>query len=98
MVAVDVKNYAVGDGEVNVKCELCNILNTAGVYDNGDMLCLGVGLSKRIGECDSDTIEFTTEELNLVKHVINILMTRSQPPLGGPRFNELIMRIFKAGK
>ena len=99
MVTVNLKNYSGGVSEVNVKRELADFLQMAGVYPGGgDQLCSGMDLAVRIEHNNDDEIELSDGEHVLLKSVLNILLTKTTPPLGGPRYNELIIRVFKAGK
>ena len=100
MVTVNLKTYAIADYEVYAAKELIGFLRMAGVYPGGgDQLCSGIDLSMKLETCkDCDTIELSDDELNVLKSVLNVLLTKATPPLGGPRYNELITRVFRAGK
>ena len=61
-------------------------------------------LSREIRACDEDTFKLNEEELKLLKAVMDKLIGRDHNPasgqiaLGGPRYEELILRVFGLGR
>lgn len=84
-----------------VKDELYAILRMPGVYKDGVETCDGVALAKNIQNAD-DSIEIEAKELELIKRIFNKLIAQEHNPqtgqaaMGGERYIELIIRIFKA--
>ena len=105
MVTINLANYKVDGLDIDVKDELTKMLKVAGVYANGDQLCSGLDLADHICQLKEGSakpspseIKLSDDEHNILKHVLNVLIAKATPPLGGPRYNELITRVFRAGK
>ena len=81
---------------VEIKEELSSLLRVAGVYDNGVELCDGVEIARQIKDCPDDCLEVSETELKIMKKVLDKLISNEQTKLGGVRYEELILRCFKA--
>ena len=87
-----------------IKTEIADMLRIPGVYANGIESFDGLMLSREIRACDEDTFKLNEDELTLLKSVMDKLIGRDHNPangmvaLGGPRYEELILRIFGLGR
>ncbi len=83
-----------------IKQEIADVLRIPGIYDNGVESFDGLMLSKEIRACEDDTKDISETELNLLKKVMDKLIAREHNPaagqiaLGGPRYEEMIIRVF----
>ena len=83
-----------------IKTELADMLRIPGVYANGVESFDGLMLSREIRTCEDDTFVISEDELKLLKAVMDKLIGREHNPatgqisLGGPRYEELILRVF----
>ncbi len=80
---------------VDVKDELSMLLRVAGVYDNGIEICDGADIVKQI-KAAKNSLEVSEVELNLIKKVFDKLIKNDGVKLGGLRYEELILRVFRA--
>ncbi len=80
---------------VVMKDELSALLRVVGVYDNGIETCDGIDIVKQIKSAKA-SLEVDESELNLIKKVLDKLIKNENFKLGGVRYEELIMRVFKA--
>ena len=107
---IDFERWAIVDGErklekgqepLEVKNELYSLLRIPGIYKDGIETCDGVDLANRI-KASEDSLDITAENLELLKRVFNKLIAQEHNPavgqmaMGGPRYLELIQRVFKA--
>ena len=87
-----------------VKEEIADMLRIPGVYANGVESFDGLMLSKEIRTCEDDSFKISEDELKLLKAVMDKLIGRDHNPaagqvaLGGPRYEELIVRVFGLGR
>ena len=87
-----------------LKDELSGILRIPGVFENGVQIFDGCMLGKQIKNCEEDSLEINEEELKLLKTAMDKLIARDHNPakgmiaLGGPRYEEMIMRVFGLGR
>jgi hypothetical protein len=94
------EDYKVGEADILVREELYNLLRLPGIYANGVETCDGIILAKSILTCKDVELEINETELALMKKVMDILIARPHQPhlgqvsLGGPRYEELILRVF----
>lgn len=108
--AVDFERWELVDGKrelksgtepLNVKSEIYEVLRIPGVYKDGVETCDGVDLANRIKDAD-EFIDIKTKDLDILKKVFNKLIAQEHNPaqgqmaMGGPRYIELIQRVFKA--
>ncbi len=83
-----------------IKEEIADMLRIPGVYANGVESFDGLMLSKEIRTCEDDSFKISEDELKLLKAVMDKLIGRDHNPaegqvaLGGPRYEELILRVF----
>ena len=83
-----------------IKEELSMILRIPGIFENGVAIFDACMLGKQIKNGEADTLEINEEELELLKTAMNKLIAREHSPqtgmiaLGGPRYEEMIMRVF----
>ncbi len=106
---VDFERFVVKDGKrelekgkepFDIREELSAILRISGIYKDGVEMVDGVNLARQIKTCEADSIEVNEDELELLKSVLNKLIARQEKPeagiiaLGGPRYEELVMRVF----
>jgi len=90
-----------GQEPMDVKNEIYTILRVPGVYKNGVETCDGIDLANQV-KASGDSIDITPDKLDLLKKVFNILIAQEHNPamgqmaMGGPRYLELIQRVFKA--
>ena len=87
-----------------IKAEIADMLRIPGIYKDGVESFDGLMLSKEIRACDKDTFKLNEDELKLLKAVMDKLIGRDHNPasgqiaLGGPRYEELILRVFGLGR
>lgn len=81
--------------KVSMKDELSLLMRIAGVYENGIETCDGIEIVKQI-KAAGDSLEVNESELNLIKKVLDKLIKHDNIKLGGARYEELILRVFKA--
>ena len=87
-----------------LKEEIADMLRIPGVYANGIESFDGLMLSKEIRTCEDDSFKISEDELKLLKTVMDKLIAREHNPtagqvaLGGPRYEELIIRVFGLGR
>ncbi len=87
-----------------IKTEIAEILRIPGVYKDGVESFDGLMLSREIRACDDDVFKLNEDELKLLKAVMDKLISRDHNPasgiiaLGGPRYEELILRVFGLGR
>ncbi len=87
-----------------VKKEFSNLLRLSGIFENGVQIFDGCMLGKQIKSCEADTIEIDEAELKLLKTAMDKLIARDHDPLngqialGGPRYEEMIIRVFGLGR
>ena len=80
--------------------ELADMLRIPGVYANGVESFDGLMLSREIRACEDDVFVISEDELKILKGVMDKLIGREHNPasgqiaLGGPRYEELILRVF----
>jgi len=80
---------------VNMKDELSALLRIAGVYDSGIEVCDGADIVKQIKSAEKSLV-VDEAELTLIKKVLDKLIKNEKVKLGGVRYEELIVRVFKA--
>ncbi len=84
--------------------ELAELLRIPGVYANGIESFDGLMLSREIRACNEDVFLISEDELKLLKAVMDKLIGREHNPasgqmaLGGPRYEEMILRVFGLGR
>ncbi|KKM79560.1 hypothetical protein LCGC14_1348770 [marine sediment metagenome] len=87
-----------------IKEEIAEMLRIPGIYKDGVESFDGLMLSKEIRACDEDTFKLNEDELKLLKAAMDKLIGRDHNPasgqiaLGGPRYEELILRVFGLGR
>ncbi len=87
-----------------IKTEIAEILRIPGIYKDGVESFDGLMLSREIRTCDDDVFKLNEDELKLLKSVMDKLIAREHSPqkgqiaLGGPRYEELILRVFGLGR
>ena len=87
-----------------IKTEIADMLRIPGIYANGTESFDGLMLSREIRTCEEDSFKLNEDELTLLKSVMDKLIGRDHNPasgqiaLGGPRYEELILRIFGLGR
>jgi hypothetical protein len=97
---LNLESYKVGDAELDVREEFYTLLRLPGIYADGVETCDGIILAKSIQRCAEPVLEINAEELALMKKVMDTLIARPHKPqigqisLGGPRYEELILRVF----
>ena len=80
--------------------ELADMLRIPGVYADGVESFDGLMLSREIRACEDDVFTINEDELKLLKAVMDKLIGREHNPttgqiaLGGPRYEEMIIRVF----
>ena len=110
---VDFERWEIEDGKrilnigkelFPIKKELGDMLRIPGIYKDGVESFDGLMLSKEIRACDEDTFKLNEDELKLLKAMMDKLIGRDHNPangqiaLGGPRYEELILRVFGLGR
>ncbi len=94
----------VGKEPFPIRKEISDMLRIPGIYKGGVESFDGLMLSKEIRACDEDTFKLNEDELKLLKAVMDKLINREHNPangiiaLGGPRYEELILRVFGLGR
>lgn len=97
----DKRELKSGTESLNVKAEIYEVLRIAGVYKDGVETCYGIDLAEKINAA-GDSIDLDVKELDLLKRVFNKLIAQEHNPqlgqiaMGGPRYINLIQRVFKA--
>lgn len=97
----DKKELKTGREPLDVKNEIYGILRIPGVYKDGIETCDGVDLANKIKSA-GDSIDIESKDLELLKKVFNKLIAQEHKPqlgqvaMGGPRYIELIQRVFRA--
>lgn len=87
-----------------IKEELSGVLRIPGIFENGVQIFDGCMLGKQIKNCEADTLEINEDELKLLKTAMDKLIAREHNPaagqvaLGGPRYEEMIIRVFGLGR
>jgi len=85
-----------------LKSNLSNWLRIAGIWKDGIELCDAHDLAKQIKDCNEDTFELNETEMELLKKVLNKLISQPEDPtrgvmaLGGVVHEEAVRRVFKA--
>ncbi|KKL78574.1 hypothetical protein LCGC14_2023520, partial [marine sediment metagenome] len=83
-----------------IKEEIAEMLRIPGIYKDGVESFDGLMLSKEIRACDDDVFAISEDELKILKGVMDKLIGREHNPasgqiaLGGPRYEEMIIRVF----
>ncbi len=83
-----------------LKEEIADMLRIPGVYKDGVESFDGLMLSKEIRACEDDSFKISEDELKILKMVMDKLIARDHNPtagqiaLGGPRYAEMIIRVF----
>ena len=110
---VDFERWGVKDGKRElekgtepflIKEELSGVLRIPGIFENGVAVFDACMLGKQIKSCKADTIEISEDELKLLKTAMDKLIGQEHNPaknqfaLGGPRYEELIIRVFGLGR
>jgi len=89
-----------GEEEFPLRLELYELLRLPGLFQDGIAVVDAVLLARRIRDCAADSVELDAAELKLLKQAMNKLIDRPHNPsagqmaLGGPRYEELILRVF----
>ncbi len=87
-----------------LKKEIADILRIPGIYANGVESFDGLMLSREIRACEEDVFTISEDELKLLKAAMDKLIARDHNPaagqvaLGGPRYEEMIVRVFGLGR
>ncbi|KKN51292.1 hypothetical protein LCGC14_0624000 [marine sediment metagenome] len=87
-----------------IKKEIADMLRIPGVYKDGVESFDGLMLSREIRACEDDSFKINEDELKILKAVMDKLIARDHNPstgqiaLGGPRYEELILRVFGLGR
>lgn len=81
---------------VNMKEELSALLRINGIYDGGVEMVDGVDVARQIKNCKEDVLELSETEHALIKKVLDKLIKNEQIKFGGIRYEELVLRVFKA--
>ncbi len=93
-----------GEEYFPIRKEIADMLRIPGIYKDGVESFDGLMLSREIRACDEDTFKLNEDELKLLKAVMDKLINREHNPasgsiaLGGPRYEELILRVFGLGR
>ncbi len=80
--------------------ELADMLRIPGVYTNGVESFDGLMLSREIRACEDDVFVISEDELKILKAVMDKMIGKEHNPttgqwaLGGPRYEEMIVRVF----
>jgi len=94
------KELKSGQEPLGVKSEIYTILRIPGVYKDGVETCDGVDLANKIKDA-GEFIDIEVKYLDILKKVFNKLIAQEHRPqlgqiaLGGPRYIELIQRVFR---
>ncbi len=87
-----------------LKDEIADMLRIPGVYKDGVESFDGLMLSREVRACEDDSFKISEDELKILKAVMDKLIARDHNPtagqiaLGGPRYAELIIRVFGLGR
>ena len=87
-----------------LKTELAELLRIPGIYANGVESFDGFMLSREIRVCEENVFTISEDELKLLKTAMDKLIARDHNPatgqiaLGGPRYEEMIIRVFGLGR
>ena len=90
-----------GEEPLDVKGELYGVLRLPGLFKDGIEVVDAVLMARKIRDAESDNVELDANEEKLLKGAFNKLIDREHNPstgqvaLGGPRYEELILRVFK---
>jgi len=90
--------------EKDVKSELYQILRLPGLFQNVEQVVEAVTIARNIRDCEEDSIDLTENDFKLVKTAFDKLISRThdlakgQVALGGPEYEELILRVASAEK
>ena len=93
-----------GEEYFPIRKEIADMLRIPGIYKDGVESFDGLMLSREIRACDDTTFKLNENELKLLKSVMDKLIGRDHNPvagqiaLGGPRYSELIIRVFGLGR
>jgi hypothetical protein len=85
----------------DVRTNLSGLLRSAGMFEDPTSLIDAVLLARDIVDIETDTIDLTENELELLQHVINRGVKQTfegQFNLGGPNHEELIIRVMTLEK
>lgn len=87
-----------------LKEEIADMLRIPGVYKDGVESFDGLMLSREVRACEDGSFKISEDELKILKAVMDKLIARDHNPtagqiaLGGPRYEELIIRVFGLGR
>lgn len=93
-----------GKEPLNVKKEIADMLRIPGIYENGVESFDGLMLGREIRASEEDSFSISEDELTLLKKVMDKLIGREHNPatgqfsLGGPRYEEMIIRVYGLGR
>ena len=93
-----------GKEPLKVKEEIADMLRIPGIYENGIESFDGLMLGREIRASEEDSFSISEDELNLLKKVMDKLIGRDHNPaagqisLGGPRYEEMIIRVYGLGR
>ncbi len=93
-----------GKEPLKVKEEIADMLRIPGIYENGVESFDGLMLGREIRASEEDSFSISEDELSLLKKVMDKLIGREHNPaksqiaLGGPRYEEMIIRVFGLGR
>ena len=79
----------------NTKAGLCEIMSVPGIYDNGIEMCDGIKIARKVKNAGS-TLNVTESEIALIRKVFDKHIKLGSAFLGGPRYQELVMRVFNS--
>ena len=79
----------------NTKEGLCEIMRVPGIYDSGIEMCEGIKITHKIRK-SKDTLEVNESEMALIRKVFEKHIKLGSVFLGGPRYEELVLRVFKS--
>ena len=95
------RKHIKGMEPLDVKMELYGMLRLPGLFKDGIEVVDSVLMARNIRDAESDNVELDANEEKLLKAAFNKLIDREHNPqsgqiaLGGPRYEELILRVFK---
>ncbi len=93
-----------GTEPLDVKKEIADMLRIPGIYENGIESFDGLMLGREIRTSEEDSFSISEDELTLLKKVMDKLIGREHNPtkglvsLGGPRYEEMIIRVYGLGR
>ncbi len=93
-----------GKEPLKIKEEIADMLRIPGIYENGVESFDGLMLGREIRASEEDSFSISEDELNLLKKVMDKLIGKEHNPannqfcLGGPRYEEMIIRVYGLGK